>query len=547
MRVDLGSPVQFALLVGALLLLAFNQRFWLEAATLFWRGKFPDALFLATLALVLWLSHAAALLLIPGRLAMKVVAAILFPLGAMAAYCADSYGVVIDPGMIGNLGATDRREILGLLNERLLVYVAGLGVVPVFLVARCRIAQLPWRADLRQRLRFIALVLLTAVLAGLAFAPRLQVLQQQRHLHYLSVPGAALASAAVHLRSSQSAAADAPILPASPLPRPSGARPLLVFLVIGETARHASFELGGYARPTNPRLRRIDNLYYFSRAEACATSTAVSVPCMLSPLGRQRFVVHRQGPNVLRELAAGGMAVEWRSNNTGGFDFGSDVLHVAPPAALPAGLCNEESCFDEILLAGLEQHVMDATGDRLLAFHQMGSHGPAYHLRYPASHEAFRPACRRRDVDACPPEDLRNAYDNTIRYTDHVLAEMIGVLQRAGRHYDTALLYVSDHGESLGENGLFLHSAPYPLAPPEQKRVPFMLWMSDAYAARFGIAASCLRQRLQLPVSHDDVYHTLLGMMGARNASYDQARDVLSACRGGQPVAESGGALPATP
>lgn len=541
LMIDLGSSVQFALLYAGLLLLAFNQRFWLQAAGLFWHGNFSDALFLAALALLLWLSYAAALLLVPGRLPLKTVAAVLCPLGAMAAYCADSYGVVIDTGMIRNVGATDSRELRGLLSPRLLVYSIGLGVVPVFLVARCRIAPASWRTALRQRLRFMVFGLALALPLCLAFAPRLQVLQQQRQLHYLSVPGAALASAAAYLRMELAAPPDEARLAAahatSRLPPPPGARPLLVFLVIGETARHASFQLGGYPRPTNPRLSGTGNLYYFSHARACATSTAVSVPCMLSPLGRERYVGgdDARPPNVLEALAAAGAAVAWRSNNTAGFDPGAGVARLGLPAGAGPGLCNEESCLDEILLAGLEQHLMRATGDSLLALHQMGSHGPAYHLRYPPEHETFRPACTRRDVAACAPDALRNAYDNTIRYTDHVLAELIAVLGRASHRYDTALLYVSDHGESLGENGVFLHSAPYHLAPPEQTRVPFMLWMSDGYAGRFGIDASCLRKRLALPVGHDHVYHTLLGMMAARNADYRDARDVLAACRGEQP------------
>lgn len=536
--IDIG-PVGFAMLVAGLLLLAFNQRFWLEAAAMFWHGGFSGVLFLAALALLLWLAHATVLVLIPGRLPMKVVAAVLFPAGAMAAYCADSYGVVIDTGMIRNLGATDSRELLGVLSPRLWVYVAGLGIVPVFLIARCRITRIPLRQSVRQRALLAAATLAVLVLVHVAFAPQFQALRHQRQLHYLSVPGAAIASVASYARAQLKAAPESPPLaatePSSHLLRPAGSKPLLVFLVIGETARHASFELGGYPRPTNPRLSRIGNLYYFSQAQACATSTAVSVPCMLSPLGREQFLRNAsRAPNVLEELAAAGVAVEWRSNNTSSLDPGAGVARIPMPPDARARLCNAESCLDEILLDGLEQQVMSATGDRLIAFHQMGSHGPAYHLRYPAAFEYFQPTCRRIDLAACAPDDLRNAYDNTIRYTDHVLAEMIAMLDRASGGYDTALVYVSDHGESLGENGAFLHSAPYRFAPPEQKRVPFLVWMSGAYMERFGMDASCLPDRLARAVSHDHVYHTLLGMMAARNAHYDGAHDVLAACHGQQ-------------
>lgn len=532
----LPSATAFALLMAGLFVLAFNQRFWLTAAGLFWTGRAADAAFLAALGLLLLLAHAVLILLVPGRLPMQVAAALLFPLAAMAAYCADSFGVVIDSNMVRNLGETDHREVMGLLSPRLLVYAVALGVVPVFLVARCRMPPAPWRRQLRERAAFIAAALVLGATVSLPFISRFRLSPEQRHLAYLSVPGAAIVSAGEYFRSDRAPPVHGRAETAATLHgRQADAKPLMVFLVIGETARHANFQLGGYPRPTNPALAGLANLYYFTEATACATSTALSVPCMLSPLGRDGFsmAAYRAVPGVLEELAAAGVQVAWRSNNTSRFDPGTGVRRIAPDDDVRAALCNAESCLDAILLEGLEPKPAPGRQDRLEVFHQMGSHGPAYYLRYPAHEEYFRPACRRRDLPACSAEELRNAYDNTIRYTDRVLARMIEVLTRASADYDTALLYVSDHGESLGEKGLFLHSAPYRYAPEEQKRIPFMLWLSDGYQRRARIDPACLRGRLGKPVSHDNVYHSLLGMMEASHPRYQPMLDALSACRNG--------------
>ncbi|HEY8608030.1 MAG TPA: sulfatase-like hydrolase/transferase [Noviherbaspirillum sp.] len=530
------SPVPFALMTAGMFLLAFNQRFW-STALASGAGGAVDVLHLASLGMLLLLAYAGALLLIPGSLPMKIVAALLLPVGAMAAYCADSFGVVIDAGMIRNLGETDRREVMGLLTPRLLVYIIGLGVVPVFLVARSQIAPIGLRRQLQHRLAFLAIAAAMAALA-LAAMPRLRAaVLDQEQLRRLAVPGAAVVAGADYLRvallASARAGEPAPAGQAWRIAQPPHARPLLVFLVVGETARHKNFQLGGYARPTNPGLSRIDNLTYFTRAEACGTSTAVSVPCMLSHLGRNRFSLpaYDGAHNVLGALATAGVAVEWRSNNTAKFDPGRGVRKVALPDETRPDLCGDESCLDELLLVGLPQRLRAVSADSLLAFHQMGSHGPAYFLRYPASMQKFAPACRNKDLGACSAEELRNAYDNTIHYTDHLLSTMIAMLARDAAQTDSALIYVSDHGESLGENGLFLHSAPYASAPEEQKRIPFMLWMSEGYRSRFGIDSACLRHQRDKAIGHDHVFHTLLGMMAARSTFYTDGLDLLAPCR----------------
>ena len=534
------SPVTFALLMASLFLAFFNGRFWQDTAAAYWHGHPADAFFLGALAVVLLLLYTAALLLVPGNMPMIVVAGLLFPLGSMAAFCADSFGLAIDSEMIRNVGATDRREALALFSPRIVLYTLAFGVLPLFLVARSRIAPLDLRGHLRHRLLFFtAAVLLAAPLLAFHASDFRDFALHRRDLHYLSVPGAAVQGLAAythaHLQpvpaTSTAAAARMP----HRLAASAGGKPLLVFLVIGETARHANFQLGGYGRATNPGLANTAGLHYFSDVTSCATTTAVSVPCMLSHLGRERFslAAAAHSPNVLTELAQAGVDVSLRTNNSGSKGIGGTrrTLDFSESRARP--WCVDASCLDAILLQDLDAEMTGKGADRLVVFHQMGSHGPAYHERYPQAAEVFRPACRSNDLRRCSPEEIRNAYDNTIVYTDQLLTEQISRLRQVSTEVDTALIYLSDHGESLGEGGVHLHGAPYEVAPQEQLRIPMIVWMSDGYRARSGIDQACMRRQVSTAYSHDNLYHTLLGLMEARTDFYRGGMDMLAPCRSG--------------
>jgi lipid A ethanolaminephosphotransferase len=310
-------------------------------------------------------------------------------------------------------------------------------------------------------------------------------------------------------------------------------RPVLLFLVIGETARAANFELGGYERPTTPRLHREPGVIYFERVRACGTSTATSVPCIFSHLGRARFDVEiaAMQTNLLDTVQRAGIDVEWRDNNSGCKGVCGRVPTVLFGARHASLACDGRSCFDEVMLEGLEARLRNLEGDAAVVFHQLGSHGPAYSERYPPDFEVFRPSCRSADLGACSRESIVNAHDNTIAYTDYNLDLQIELLKRLSGDFDTVLLYVSDHGESLGEHGLYLHGAPYFMAPEEQTHVPLVLWMSEGYRASQRIAAACLHDRAREPASHDDIYHTVLGLLGIRTAAYRAEHDLISRCR----------------
>jgi len=318
---------------------------------------------------------------------------------------------------------------------------------------------------------------------------------------------------------------------------PSTGKPRLLVLVLGETGRSGNFGINGYERDTTPELARAQ-VASFRNAWSCGTSTAASVPCMFSPLGREAYGARdRDTENLMDVLQHAGLAVLWIDNQPGGCKGVCDrVPNVNTSALQDPVLCAGGECRDEILLAGLDERIAALPAEKrskgvVLVMHQMGSHGPAYAQRTPAAYKRFLPECTSSHLPDCDAASLRNAYDNTIAYTDHVLGSTIGWLRQRG-DYDGALLYVSDHGESLGENNLYLHGLPYALAPDVQKHIPWVTWLSPGFEHASGIAMGCLRGRAQERITHDHLFHSVLGLMQVGTTAYHRALDAYAGCPG---------------
>ncbi|HVR50518.1 MAG TPA: sulfatase-like hydrolase/transferase, partial [Pseudorhodoferax sp.] len=240
--------------------------------------------------------------------------------------------------------------------------------------------------------------------------------------------------------------------------------------------------------------------------------------------------------NLLDVLQRAGLAVLWLDNQSGCKGVCDRVPHAATAKASPNGLCSGGECLDGVMLEQLETRlaaldpVRRARGT-VVVLHQMGSHGPAYAARSPAAAKRFLPECTSNALQDCDPQQLRNAYDNSIAYTDQFLGEAIAWLQRNPTGTDNALMYVSDHGESLGENNLFLHGMPYAIAPDVQKHVPWITWLSPGFAQASALSDSCLRERADARVSHDDYFHSVLGLMDVSTRVYQMAQDAYAPCR----------------
>ncbi|HSH56706.1 MAG TPA: sulfatase-like hydrolase/transferase, partial [Halomonas sp.] len=306
--------------------------------------------------------------------------------------------------------------------------------------------------------------------------------------------------------------------------------PRLLVLVVGETVRAANWGLSGYDRQTTPRLADRD-VVNFREVASCGTSTAVSLPCMFSPQGRddydERFT--RSHESLLDVVQRAGYRVVWIDNQSGCKGVCDGVEQASPaPEAYPE-LCGEEGCLDGVLVEELARRLGEIREDTVVVLHMLGNHGPSYFQRYPEDFRAFTPTCDTADLAQCDQEAIVNSYDNAILYTDNVLDRIIGVLER-NQSLATAMLYVSDHGESLGEKGIYLHGLPYAIAPLEQTRVPMVWWASDDFLGSQRLTNDCLTAQRGASLSHAHLFHSLLGLLGIESEIKRDGVDLSAAC-----------------
>ncbi len=519
--------------------------FTLSSNGLFWRAAFAerdfagagDWLFAAGLFVTLTALHFLILLVLCNRWTAKPLLAVILIATAFASYYMASYTVFLDPSMLRNVLRTDVKEAGELFSLGMLPHLVLYGLLPLLLLTRVRVVRDAWRPALLRRA--LSLVLGVLILGGALvaiFQDMAPLMRNNKEVRYLITPANYLYSLARVLGSDASAATrerqqiglDATLAPSWQTRK----KPTLFVVVVGETARAANWGLSGYARQTTPQLAERD-VINFAQVTSCGTNTEVSLPCMFSLQGRRNYDEDkiRGSESLLNVLERAGLRVLWRDNQSGCKGVCTGVETQKLDSAKVPGLCDGERCFDEILTHDLDQVLADRQGNLVIVMHQLGNHGPAYYKRYPEAFRRYTPECETPDLAKCERETVVNAYDNAILYTDHVLAKTIDFLKAKSATYDTAMLYVSDHGESLGENGLYLHGVPYSIAPKVQVEVPMTLWVSPGYAQSFALDTDCLRQRATQPATHDNLFHSLLGMLDVRTSIYDAGLDVAAQCR----------------
>ena len=536
------SAQTIVLVLAAWLVLVGNLALWRSVFALeSGRGGM-----LACLGIAVLLFAALAVLLAPtawGRRMKPLWLLVLF-VAAVAQHFMLDFGTVLDTTMIGSVVETDIREATDLFTWGLLGHVllvvgpAALWLVPLPVqrfAAR--------RAALRIAVLFAASLALALAATSAIYPVLAPLVRNHMELRYLPNPIVPVWSA-VRVATRRLGNRPGPLLPISVgaalgTSHAASARPPLLVLVIGETARGDHFGLNGYRRDTTPELAA-KGVMSFRNVRSCGTSTLASVPCMFSSLGKEKFESRKADQeNLLDVVHAAGMAVLWLDNQAGCKGVCDRIASVSTGdlAGTPAEarLCADSECLDEALLVGLDARLAALPAEQrkhgvLLVMHQMGSHGPAYARRSPAAYKRFEPECRTTTLGDCVPAELVNAYDNSIAYTDHVLAATID-WARNQTNYAPALLYVSDHGESLGEYGVFLHGLPYPFAPEAQKHVAMVAWLGEGAAARDRLDVACLRRRLDEPLSHDHLYHSVLGLLDVTTPTYDRRLDIWSPCK----------------
>lgn len=511
--------------------IAGNGLFWNSAM-----ATHPGSLrYALSLLLLLLGTHAFLLGLLVWRWNAKVVVSVLLMLTMLASHYMGRYHIYLDADMLRNVLATDRRESSELLTASLAAPLL-LGLVPTLAVWRLQLTDRRWTAALSWRAGFLLLAAGVAVGGALlSFQEISALMRSQREVRYLATPANVLLGLPRALRG-DNPVQRAPKLPigldAQAMHHASGSRPRMLLVVLGETARAQNWGLNVGARQTTPELAQ-KPVINFPDMHSCGTSTEVSVPCMFSPWGRGDYDEKkiRAHQSLLHVLDHAGIGVLWRDNQSGckGVCEGLPVQSLAD--ATTPGLCANGRCLDEILLQDLAAQARAKPGDRVIVLHQLGNHGPAYFQRYPPRFRRFTPTCDTVELGRCTREQIANSYDNALLYTDHVLAQAIGTLQGM-EDYDTAMIYVSDHGESLGEKGLFLHGIPYAIAPEEQTHVPMTMWFSPSFARNRGLDLECVRQRAGRYTDHDALFSSVLGLMQVRTALYAPQRDLFAACEG---------------
>ncbi len=527
------------LAVALLLASVYNLKFWSILTQAAGGLSFASLPMLAGTFLIIALFFNACLTLASFRYIAKPVLIALVLVASAASYFTMVYGIVIDKAMVQNVFETDTREAVELLNWGLITKIGMFGVLPSFLIAR---AQILFPSGLRGLMKRGGIaggsLLLAALLLLCLFKSLAPALREHRELRFLLTPTNLLQATHGYARNRWAT----PVVVA-PLGRDAvkgGAwagqpRKTLTVIVVGETARASSFSLNGYVRNTNPLLAQQQGLINFTHVSSCATATAISVPCVFSALGRDDFSQSKASSQegLLDVLTHAGFDVEWRDNNSGCKGVCERVKYVDMSHPVQQdSRCDGDECYDERLLDGLAERIRQSDQDLVVVLHQKGSHGPAYAKRYPRAFSKFGPVCTTSQLEKCSRESIMAAYDNTILYTDYFLSKTIDLLREMAERedVDTAMLYFSDHGESLGEKNVYLHGAPYIFAPREQTDVPMMLWMSQQFSERFGIDRTCLKERRNQALTHDNIFHSVLGMLDVNTAVLNPRLDLFHAC-----------------
>jgi lipid A ethanolaminephosphotransferase len=521
-------PFRRFLIFVVIFLMAFDNTSFIRQASMLYEGNFTDMLFMGSLVFLFGALTLILLSLLCYRHTTKPVIMVVLVSSAFAAYFMDSYGSMLTTKMMSTLLETNFAEASDLLSVKMLVYVVFLGILPAWLVFKTRIVFLPWRSAIWSRIKLLSTSFILMIVVLFSFSDYyFSFFREHKSVRYYSNPGAYLYSSArlVYDEFDSEPTVVKAVGEDAQIPAEDDHRELVI-MVVGETTRADHFSLNDYSRETNPYTRNIDNIISFTNFWSCGTLTAVSVPCMFSNALASDYEKKQalSNENVLDVLVHAGVNVLWLDNNSSSKGMAKRVEHIDYRDPKTNPVCDIE-CRDVGMLAKLQSYIdSHPKGDIFIVLHQMGQHGPAYYKRYPTEFEVFAPSCKSNQLQECGKDEIANAYDNSIVYTDYFLSQVIGMLKVNSSEFETAMFYVSDHGESLGENGLYLHGLPNLVAPEEQRHVPAVMWIGESMD---DIDVSVLKRKQANNYSHDNVFHTILGFMEITSDVYRQELDIL--------------------
>jgi lipid A ethanolaminephosphotransferase len=463
---------------------------------------------------------------------------------AMVNYGSKTYGIMFNSDMMVNIFDTTSSEASAYLNFSSFIHIVLTGFLPAFYVLIIKINYNNFWKTLLERLILIAISLACILcIALLSYKDYASFLRNNPKMQKDIVPTYFIGNGIKYFNDKYFTTK----LPYTILAPDASHGALhntqekyLFVVVVGETARADNYSLNGYHKPTNAFTDKIKNLVYFKNVSSCGTATAVSLPCMFSNLTKDKFSIAQSDSrdNITDILKHAGYNQIWLDNNTGCKGICSHIQSVSSHEYAKK-YCHGNECKDKVLLNMLDDALEKSKGkDSVIYLHLIGSHGPAYFLRYPRKFAKFLPDCHTSDLTSCSQEEIINAYDNTILYSDYILSQVIKKLEK-NKNYHSAVFYVSDHGESLGENGLYLHGMPYAFAPSQQTHIPLSIWFSESYLHDKKIDLNCLNIVAQKKrLSHDNFFHTLLDLTNTKTKDtiYNIKKSILYHCKNDSPT-----------
>lgn len=439
------------------------------------------------------------------RMAGRILLAILAIINATSLYFILTYNIIIDEITIGNVFNTRYSEASGFFSWSLWAFIIAFGVLPgLFCLLQ---PVVPGKA--KQMGKYcgaslgIVLVLLVANINQ-----TLWIGQHDTELGGLLQPWSYVVNSIRVTSMNMAKQAEEIKLPDGKITDNDKA---VVVLVIGESARRANFQLYGYNRANNPLLSKQQGLKVF-QAQSCATFTTAGVKAILEP--KNSGDLYEPLPNYAFRTGAD---VVWRTTN-----WGEPPIHIDEyenEAKLAARYPDVNRKYDAILYAGLRERIEQSTKNKvLIVLHTSTSHGPAYATKYPKEFEVFKPVAYNVEEGEKDASKLINAYDNSILYTDYLLSNLIDTL-RSLKGWKSSMIFISDHGESLGENNMFMHGIPMKLAPKVQYEIPLLVWTSDGYRDYKTNLPEVLEQHY--------IFHSVLNLLSIQSPAYNKDFDIF--------------------
>ncbi len=516
------------------ILLFDNQTFWLGLFKVYTPSSFADYILYVAVFFFIFSFLFFLVSLFSYRYLLKPTLIFLIFLSATTSYYIDSFSTIFDKLMIQNIARTDIHESTELLDIALFWHLIFYALLPTLFIRYGCIILTKNKNQILQRIKMLCLLgVISLISIYSAYKDLTFVFRENRVLAFVINPLFPIVSAYKYTRDQvRTKPPYEAVFKDAHYNDNTGSNNNVFIVVVGETARANDFELDGYVRHTNPYLMQ-QNIINYPHVSSCGTATAISVPCMFSWLDHDSFSNSQaeNSDNILNALENAGVDILWRDNNAGCQGVCNNNIYESVSHIHLQDYCNEDGCFDEVLLDHLKEKIQSTKHDLFIVLHQQGSHGPAYYRRYPKSFARYLPECRTTAVQNCTNEEITNAYDNTILYTDYFLNQVINLLKSIKSKPSSAMMYISDHGESLGENGVYLHGLPYFMAPKQQTRVPMVLWMSEYFQKNKLIDKNCMIKNSQLPISHDNISHSVLGVMDITAKKYNADLDIFASCR----------------